>query len=76
MPTVKVEGQPLGANVLRLIEALDYLGAPFPKASVEQLRLAAKQRNAELLQETVDQHVLFCVSLNPEVRVKSIAWPC
>ncbi len=66
----EVEGQPLAANVLRVIDALEYLGSPLPRDIAEQLRLAAAQRDATALQEILDSRVLFAVHLNPEVRVK------
>ena len=41
-----VEGQPLAANVARLIEALDYLGVPLPAEKRSQLQAAIRQRDA------------------------------
>ena len=70
LPIVKVEGQPLGANVKRLLRALDFLGAPLPEGEVAKLETAAETRNAEAIQKLLDPHVLVLVSLNPEVRVK------
>ncbi len=31
LETIDVEGQPLAANVTRLLQALDFLGSPLPK---------------------------------------------
>lgn len=70
-----VEGQPLGANITRLVQALDYLGAPLPAETVSKLGPAARDRDAKRLQELLDPHVLFVVSLNPEVRVKVARGP-
>src|SRR5579871_6910727 len=67
---VPVEGQPLAANVRRLLQALDMLGAPLPKETSLALEEAAKGRDGAKLQQLLDPHVLFRVSLNPEVRVK------
>src|SRR5262245_26723991 len=67
---VKVEGQPLAANLTRLIQALESLGAPLPRETAETLAEAARARDAARLQETIDPHVLLVVSLNPESRVK------
>jgi hypothetical protein len=67
---VAVEGQPLAANVTRLLSALDGLGSPLPKETVDKLAQAAKARDAAQLQKLLDPHVLFFVSLNPESRVK------
>lgn len=75
VPKVSVDGQPLGANVLRLIESLEYIGQPFPAGTAQSLRTAAKQRDSKKLQQILDQHVLFVVSLNPEVRVKVARGP-
>lgn len=66
----EVEGQPLAANVTRLITALEFLGAPLPDKTIGELRAAAKKRDAKHLQQLLDPHVLFGISLNPEVRVK------
>ncbi len=65
-----VEGQPLGANVKRLISALEYLGAPLSEGVSRELKKAADDRDAEKVQQVLDTEVLFVVDLNPEVRVK------
>ena len=65
-----VEGQPLAANAKRILQAFEFLGAPFDDGSAKEIQEAAKRRDAKRLQELLDQHVLFVVSLNPEVRVK------
>jgi hypothetical protein len=65
-----VEGQPLGQNVLRLIQAAEFLGSSFPEATVAALRQAAEQRDARRLQQLLDPHVLLTVHINPESRVK------
>lgn len=70
LPYEPVEGQPLAANVGRLIEALEFLGQPLPKPLVEKLAVARRERDAKTIQELLDEHVLAVVSLNPEVRVK------
>ena len=67
---VQTEGQPLGANIVRVLETLEYLGHPLSAQTSNALRAAAKKRDARLLQKLLDEHVLFVVSLNPEVRVK------
>ena len=72
---VDVEGQPLGANVGRLIQTLDFLGAPLPKDLVKTLNEAVKKRDARKLQALLDSHATFVVSLNPEVRVKVVRGP-
>lgn len=71
----KEDGQPLGANVERLQQALDFLGRPFPAEIRDQLLLAARERDAERLQSLLDKQVLFMVSINPELRVKVARGP-
>lgn len=66
----KIEGQPLAANIGRVMEALDYLGAPLAPDLTRQLNLAGQARDAAKLQELLDPQVAFVVSINPEVRVK------
>ncbi|MBL8794423.1 MAG: CehA/McbA family metallohydrolase, partial [Planctomycetia bacterium] len=72
---VAVEGQPLGANVNRLLQALDFLGAPLPKEKTEALQAAIKERDAKKLQQLLDPHVLTVVNINPESRVKAARGP-
>src|SRR5438270_282517 len=60
---VEVEGQPLAANVRRLLAALEYLGAPLPAATAAALREGADARDARKLQQLLDPHVLLVVSL-------------
>ena len=75
LPVVEVEGQPLGANVARMIQGLDFLGASLPAAEVQQLKAAIEKRDAAAIQKIIAPHVLAGVSLNPEVRVKLQRWP-
>lgn len=71
LPIVEVERQPLAANLERLLSALDYLGHPLPAATDKQLREAIRDgADVAALQRLVDQHVLFSISVNPELRVK------
>ncbi len=72
---VRVEGQPLAANVKRLLQALDYLGAPLPVESTKALKLACDDHDATKIQRLLDPHVLLSVHLNPEVRVKVARGP-
>lgn len=71
----EVEGQPLAANVMRLNEALAYLGVPLSEKTTQELTEAAKQRDVKKLQELIDPEVLFVVSINPEFRVKVARGP-
>ncbi len=75
LETVEVEGQPLAANVTRLLQALDLLGAPLEKDEIAKLEAAAKDRDATKLQALLDPHVLLVVSINPESRVKAARGP-
>ncbi|MCO6458346.1 MAG: CehA/McbA family metallohydrolase [Pirellulaceae bacterium] len=75
LPVAEVEGQPLAANVTRLLEALRFLGAPLDRNSENELRLAIGKRDATRIQQLLDPHVLVAVSLNPEVRVKAARGP-
>jgi hypothetical protein len=70
-----VEGQPLGENAKRLLDALDFLGAPLPKADADAVRAAAKDRDAAKLQQLLHPHVLVQVTINPESRVKVARGP-
>src|SRR5579884_2604407 len=58
---VAVEGQPLAANVRRLLQALDYLGAPLPADTQKALQAACDARDAEKIQRLLDPHVLLAV---------------
>jgi len=73
--TVTVEGQPLAANVERVVRALESLGAPLPDAAVAALENAGANRDASGLQNCLDPHVLLTVSINPEERVKVARGP-
>src|SRR5437660_115416 len=75
LETVEVEGQPLAANVKRLVDAFEYLGSPLPADTAVALKAAAKARDARKLQQLLDPLVLLVVSLNPESRVKVARGP-
>ena len=70
LPILPTEGQPLGANVTRIVQALDLLGRPLDGELKTKLNEAAKARDAEMLQKLLDPQVLLLVALNPESRVK------
>ncbi len=74
LPVVEtVEFQPLGAQVARLLEALDMLGEPLPAADTQELkRLLAKPPKdaAAKVQQILDKHCLAGININPESRVK------
>ena len=75
LPSVTVEAQPLGANIERLDQALEYLGAPLPADLRTGVRRAIQARDAKTLQELLDPRVLLCVQINPEARVRVIRGP-
>jgi hypothetical protein len=74
LDVVEVEGQPLAANVQRLLQALDYLGFPLATETAP-LQRAIKDRDASRIQKLLDPHVLVQVTLNPESRVKAARGP-
>lgn len=65
-----VAAQPLAANAARLIDAYEYLGSPFPADIVAAINRLKATEDQQHLQKVLDQHVLFAVSINPELRVK------
>jgi hypothetical protein len=70
LPVVTVEGQPLAANVRRVMQALELVGQALPVEVTAKLEAAAKERDQAVLQATLDKHVLLGVAINPESRVK------
>lgn len=67
---VDVEGQPLASNVNRVLQALEFLGVPFPADRIGAVKKAVADQDARKLQELLDPHALFIVTINPESRVK------
>jgi hypothetical protein len=71
---VGVELQPLAAQVARVVEALQYLGAPLPQADRDAIAsaLSASDERAATarIQEILDRHSLLDVHINPESRVR------
>jgi hypothetical protein len=70
VPRSAVEAQPLGANIQRLLDALDYLGAPVAPALCKDLNAAGQARDADRLRQLIVDRVLVVVHINPETRVK------
>jgi len=66
--------QPLRAQIRRVVEALDYVGAPLTDAQRGTVEAALAEPNAELavakLQAALAPRTLFRVNINPEMRVK------
>jgi hypothetical protein len=67
---VDVEAQPLAANAQRVMDTLEYLGAPLDANTVEKVRGAIESRDAKDLQRALDARVLFLVAIDAESRVK------
>ena len=74
-PVVPVEGQPLAANVRRVMQALEMVGQPLDRALADKVEAAAQDREAARLQALVDPQVLLVVAINPEARVKVLRGP-
>jgi hypothetical protein len=74
-----VEPQPLAAANERLIEALEYVGAPLPAADREALVAAGKLTDAgkvaTAVQKVLDPYCVAGVLINPESRVSVIEGP-
>jgi hypothetical protein len=70
-----VDAQPLGANIVRLLDALDFLGAPAGDELRRDVAAAARARDADRLQQLLDDRVLLVVHINPESRVKVARGP-
>ena len=72
-PPGAVELQPLAAQVGRVVEALNYLGAPMPetdrRAITEALAGTDERAATARIQEVLDRHSLLDVHINPESRV-------
>ncbi len=66
-----VEGQPLAANVERLVQALEFLGAPLPPELQAALKDAGT--DAAKIQKILDARVVFSVGLGTETRVAASA---
>jgi len=74
-----VEQQPLAAATERLIEALEYVGAPLSIADREALKVALKEtdavKSAVAIQKVLDPHCVVGVTINPESRVSVVEGP-
>ena len=75
----KVEQQPLVAATERLIQALEFVGAPLSADSRTKLEEAFKSPKAadctEAIQKILDPLCLVAVSINPESRVSLVEGP-
>jgi hypothetical protein len=74
-----VDLQPIAAQVARLQDALEHLGAPLSAADKQALAAAAAEkdpaRGLAKIQQVLDARCLFGVTINPEMRVKIARGP-
>ncbi|HAM72383.1 MAG TPA: hypothetical protein DCM86_12135, partial [Verrucomicrobiales bacterium] len=74
-----VEWQPFAAQVRRLTEALNYLGAPLSPQDSKELTDALAASDAasgvDRAQEVLDRYCLASIQINPEMRVKVAQGP-
>jgi hypothetical protein len=67
---IRVEGQPLAANVRRLAEALEFLGAPLPRETAVPLDAAAREADAPRLQQLLDPHAALVVAIEDDANIE------
>lgn len=74
-----VELQPVAAQVKRVVEALDYLGAPLSTEERQTLDGALANTDSvaasAVVQQVLDSHCLVGLTINPEMRVKAVQGP-
>jgi hypothetical protein len=72
-----VELQPLAAQVQRVVDALDYLGAPLPEADKLKLKAASgdQAKGVEAIQTVLDPHCLAGVCIRAENRLETLPGP-
>ena len=74
-----IEPQPLMAQVLRISEALTFIGNPLPVYDIQLLQgLSNKKLDKEtvkMIQHILDPYCLAMVDINPESRVKVVQGP-
>ncbi|HUR44539.1 MAG TPA: CehA/McbA family metallohydrolase [Candidatus Saccharimonadales bacterium] len=75
----ELELQPFVAQVNRLVEAFNLLGESLPEQVQAALRTSSELKDAKTaarqIQQVLDPHCLFVVSVNPEMRVKVAQGP-
>jgi hypothetical protein len=62
--------QPLAANAIRILDALDLLGRPLNEPLARELRAAAAAEDGSRLQSLLASQVLCTLTINPESRLK------
>jgi hypothetical protein len=74
-----VEVQPLKVQASRILEALEYLGAPISAGDRDALKQVLTETNDELartkIQSVLDRYSLYGIHINPEMRVKVAPGP-
>lgn len=76
MPMVdKVEMQPLVSATERLLNTLNFVGAPLPKPVEAELRQAMQGDDPKVIERILDRQCLVGVHINPESRVKVAEGP-
>ena len=64
------DGQPLAANVQRLLSALESLGTRPGQLKPDEISKAVAEEDGSALQTLLDPLALFVIVINPELRVK------
>src|SRR5262245_11946368 len=74
---IKVQLQPLAAHVQRLVDTLDYLGAPLPEDDRRALKAAATDTvsGVNRIQTVIDKHCLAGVRILPNNKLETIPGP-
>jgi hypothetical protein len=72
-PVIKVEGQPLAAQVKRVIDALELLGTPIPAETLKELQPAIDSMDAPRIQKNIDKQVMFVVDDNGDGKVSAVS---
>lgn len=79
LPVTDVERQPMVAATGRLVEALQFVGAPLSAAEQQALQraasLAEEREVAEAIQAVLDRHCVAGVTINAESRVSVVEGP-
>lgn len=76
LPMVEeVEMQPLASATERLLNTLNFVGAPLPRDVESQLRQAMKGDDPKAIEKILDRQCVVGVHINPESRVKVAEGP-
>ena len=74
-PILKVEGQPLAAQVKRVLDALDLLGTPLSEESLQELHPAIEAKDSARIQKFLDRQAMFVVDDNGDGKVSATSGP-